>query len=388
MVDKVKFTPLVIPFEDVDHKNPATVDLVIENHFYKVFGFISYDNRYRDLRADAIVPEDSSNIYTKHKGHNFVNFAININNPFSMGGRITSNFLTSMSHEDNDISLGYAQPINSHGTSLFTSVSGRWNKFPIKQEIKSVEAGALHPLFLSPAQSLDLSAAIKQSHVANQYNLNPNSLESFNIKKFIISAYYALKDKFSGSHKYSVNYHQSIKINQSNLRTKGHDKSFRKYIADANISYPFFCSDCKITFDATGQYSKNNLFRTEVFTADINNGARGFDDSEIYGDKGLSTSIELSKYLPIEEHLLLRGFKLYTYLDRSKFWNNVESFFKPKSAMITSYGLGTNIYVQDNIIFNLEYSKPLSKTAKGSLYKLERKPGSRIYFGLRYEFGF
>lgn len=388
MVDKVKFTPLVIPFDQVDPKNPATVDLVIENYFYRVSGFINYDNRYKDLRSDALVPTGADSIYTRHKGQNFTTLSANINNPFSLGGQINTAVITSLSHEDNNFFIAYKQPINSHGTTALMSASSRLIKFPIKQETKSIEAGFLHPLFLNLSQSLDLTIKANQYSTRNQYKLKSDSFDSFRVKKLIFGAAYSLKDKFSGRHHYSINYHKSIHINQEKLKSSSHDQSFNKYLADANIAYPFFCTNCTFTFNASGQYSKNNLFSTEVFYPNLYNGSRGFDDSELYGDKGLSSSIELSKYIPIEEHVTFQGFRIYTYFDRSKFWNNIDSSLKPKSAKIASYGLGTDIYVYSNLVFNLEYSKPISKSVQSNLFKSDKKPGSRIYFGIRYDFGF
>lgn len=386
ILGKARLKPIVIPFDEVDPQNPGTVDLIIENHFHRVSGFFSYDNRFKDLRSNAMASRDD--IYVKHKGSNYGTLAFCINNPFNTGGQLFTYNVSSLNHEDNNFVLGYKQPINSHGTNILTSISGHWIKFPLKRHSSTLELGLSQPLLLSLDQTLDVSIKGNIYNSKNAIRLKNNIFDSYSVKKIILGVNYWAKDKLNGEHKYSLGYHQSIKIDQSSLVTSKHDKSFKKLIADGKIEYPIFSSDYKVILAASGQYSKNNLYRTEVFSPNLYSGARGFDDSEGYGDKGLSTSIELSKFTSIEDHLMFRGVRLYTYLDRSKFWNNVESFNKPKNAVLLSYGVGTDLYVQDNIIFNLEYSKPISKSVQAQFFKFDKKPSSRIYFGIRYEFGF
>jgi hemolysin activation/secretion protein len=380
--------PIIKPFDDLNPEDSAIISLLIENHFYNVLGYLSFDNRSRDLRSDTVVMKNSGSVYTKHKGPNFLTALATINNPFALGGQITTSVSTSMNHEDNSFALGYRQPINTYGTDVLTSVSTSIVKWPIQQQTPSIELGISHPFFLSTNHSIEGFTKLKQYNAKNQYIHTPPQYESINVKKLVLGANYKLKDKFKGKHHYILHYHQSIKTNQANLQTSSHDKSFSKIVAQGEITYPILSSDYMITLNANGQYSKNNLLRTEVFTTDLYKGARGFDESEAYGDKGLATSIEFSRFFNVRDHLMFRGVRPYTYIDRSKFWNNVESIYKPKAAMLMSYGVGTDLHLHDNIIFNFEYSKPLKKTVQARYFQFDKKPSSRVYFGIRYEFGF
>jgi len=388
VVGKIQLTPIVIPFNEVNPKDPATVDLVMENYFYRVFGVLSLDNRYKDLRTGTSIQKETDDLYTRHRAPNFAKVSLNINNPFSLGGQVSTTLITSGSHEDNTVAIGYNQPINSYGTKIITSVSTRQIRQPLMQSMNNVDIGIMHPIYLSLKQSLDASFRVSQYRLKNQYNTQNSQKESYDVKKFIVGVDYKFEDILKGKHKYSVDYHQSIKTDQSKLKSSAHDQSFRKIVADGEITYPIYCKGCNVTLLASGQETKNDLFKTEVFSVDIYNGARGFDDGEMFGERGLSTAIEFSKYTEIEDHMLFRGIRFYTYFDRSQFWNKKDSLQKPKSSKIASYGIGTDIYLLDNINFNIEYSKPISKSVNTTLFKYDKKPSSRIYLGIKYEFGF
>ncbi len=387
-VDKMRMDTIILsPLKSIDPKNPATVDLVIENKFYKYDGLIALDNRHKpsiDINDKGL---RDGYTYVRHRDSNFIQANFNINNPFALGGKLSTNIISSGDKEDNSGSVKYKQPINLQGTKLVLKLGGSSTPINDRQKLQFADIGIEHPLYLSAKHKLDVRCDFYtyRNYKSKQEmkNLKKNKLTA---NKAIFGSTYNFKDSYGFNHFIEVSYHYGMGV-KSNRATFDHKEKFSKWIFNLGSSHPFFCENCKLNLSVNAQHSKDKLISAELFSVGVYRGGRGFYGGEIYGDSGITGSVELSKTNFLQESNFIISHREYVYIDTGMTKNRKKNARRVKSAKLMSAGIGSEILVIDNLVFSIEYSKPLLKKIN-NIVKKENNTKSRIFLGLEYFFAF
>jgi hemolysin activation/secretion protein len=108
-----------------------------------------------------------------------------------------------------------------------------------------------------------------------------------------------------------------------------------------------------------GQYSSSALLATEQFGVGGSDIGRGYDPSEIVGDKGLSGKLEL-RVDTAPGFSFLKGVQYYVFYDAGMIWNNDTVNLAPEQSL-TSTGVGARFVFGPQATGNLFIGRPLTQ---------------------------
>jgi hemolysin activation/secretion protein len=108
-----------------------------------------------------------------------------------------------------------------------------------------------------------------------------------------------------------------------------------------------------------GQYSSSALLATEQFGVGGSDIGRGYDASEIVGDKGISGKLEL-RMDTAPGFPFLKGVQYYVFYDAGMIWNNDGLDLAAKQSL-TSTGFGARFLFVPQITGNLFIARPLTQ---------------------------
>lgn len=133
----------------------------------------------------------------------------------------------------------------------------------------------------------------------------------------------------------------------------------------------------------SGQYSFDPLLSSEEFGFGGGQMGRGYDSSEITGDRGIAGTIELRYKTQAQVWGQPVAFQPYAFYDIGKVWN-IDANAKDKiSAASVGAGVRLNISNSWDIDFNL--SKPMTKSADNEP-KYQNDTGARALFSISKSF--
>jgi hemolysin activation/secretion protein len=110
---------------------------------------------------------------------------------------------------------------------------------------------------------------------------------------------------------------------------------------------------------ARGQYSSQPLLATEQYGVGGPDIGRGYDPSEIVGDKGVSAKVEL-RFDTVPGFKMLSTVEYYMFYDAGIIWNN-DTFNLPGRQDLTSTGFGARISFLPNLSGTLFVARPLTR---------------------------
>lgn len=160
--------------------------------------------------------------------------------------------------------------------------------------------------------------------------------------------------------------------NSSNtLRSRGVGKtSFEKINFNASRLQPldrFVSAPFNIYVAASGQLADAPLLSAEEFGVGGPSFGSAYDSSEITGDSGVASRVEL-QYSQAEGYEFLSGYQLYTFYDVGSVWNRHVLTGESKRESLASAGLGARFNINSNVSGELEVAQPLTRkvNANGS----------------------
>ncbi|MCE9650336.1 MAG: hypothetical protein K8R18_12005 [Parvibaculum sp.] len=129
-----------------------------------------------------------------------------------------------------------------------------------------------------------------------------------------------------------------------------------------------------LSASAEGQYSPHSLYAAEEIAFGGAHFGRGFDTSEVSGDSGYGTSVQMQYRLDTE---LAGGWTLvpYTFLDQSRVIN--KSVDGQGNDRLVSTGLGVTVSNRKWLVVGVEMDKPLNRSVAS---RGDRDP--RLYLSL------
>lgn len=143
--------------------------------------------------------------------------------------------------------------------------------------------------------------------------------------------------------------------------------------------YPQF----NLLLAGTGQYSYSKLLASEQIGYGGEQYGRGYDPSEILGDRGIAGKTEL-QYTPTWAPGLfgaqgIRGLQFYTFYDIGRLWTDPGPSTHLSGA---SAGGGVRYTITDYLAGYLEVAKPLTRAVQALAAKGETGKGPRIFFSV------
>jgi hemolysin activation/secretion protein len=145
----------------------------------------------------------------------------------------------------------------------------------------------------------------------------------------------------------------------------------------------YVTDDFQAKISLAGQYGFSPLLSSEEFGFGGGVMGRGYDPSEITGDRGVGFSAELSyKGISfVESHPLVPSIEPFVFYDIGKVWN-LDNGQKPESA--ASAGVGVRLGWEDLIYLNFTVAQPLTRAQDNPLHGNPHSP--RFLAGLQFQF--
>ncbi len=272
--------------------------------------------------------------------------------------------------EERFIAFNYTVPVyGASGTELqfaatFAKTAPGDNLKPleIRGNSQSFSAGISYPLILQRGKNLKIDAGfdIKNSST----DILGDRLYKDRLRVLRARINYSGSDSFYGVSLVDFGYAQGIDI--FGIREEGSldlsrldgDPTFHKF----NLTVGRLQSlprDFELYGIASAQYAFEPLLSAEEFGFGGASTGRGYNPSEITGDKGVSASLELRKNIPSKMGGLSTLVQPYVFYDLGKAWNLDTG--NPDSVSAASTGLGSRFNVEKQWDINLNWSLPLTK---------------------------
>lgn len=244
-----------------------------------------------------------------------------------------------------------------------------------------------YPLLRTRAQNLLLRAGVD---LRNAYTHQSDaSLFNDKTRALILGATYNLADAWNGTTTADASLTQGVSVlgatPQSSLVSShlGAPPNFTK--ADLEISrLQQLFPEWAVLGAATGQYAWSRLLAAEQFGYGGVLYGRGYDDSEILGDRGVAAKAEL-QYTPAWGPNLfgvdvLKSLQFYTFYDIGRAW--VLDHPAPPHLNGASAGGGLRIGVTDYLTSSVELAKPLTRPVQAAVNDGRSGKAPRIFFSL------
>ena len=295
---------------------------------------------------------------------------------FRPGDSTTGQYLTTGNNELTFLQASYDSPIGTNGlkfdlTGGYTRAKPGSSLTPLEIVGKSttVNADLSYPLIRARSQNLYVHGGVGtlDSHttILNQ------DLYNDHIRFFDIGMAYSRADHWLGLNEISADITQGLDVmgasNQENVSRPDAIPKFTKY--NLNLSrLQGLSSKFSVLLAGQGQYTDDSLYAAEQFGFGGANFGRGYDPSEITGDRGVAGKLELRYDIGQNQ--------LYTFYDIGEVWNLNDST-QPAKQSAASTGIGVRLHFANWATGNLEVDKPLTKKLAA---EDNREP--RIYFGI------
>lgn len=200
------------------------------------------------------------------------------------------------------------------------------------------------------------------------------SLVDDSIRKFNAQAYFDIADAYGGFNQFNFSYTRGLDVMEA---SQGGDVNLSRAQADTDfdkfeISYTrqqFFTAELIGLLRLQGQYSEEPLYSSEEFGYGGQLIGRAFDSSEIVGDKGFSTLLEMQ----YRNFSRFKGFvwNPYIYYDFGMILNNDDNAQIPRETA-SSAGFGVRFSNDQGVAGSLGVGIPLTKSIDTPLYGLSQ----------------
>lgn len=299
----------------------------------------------------------ADNYGSRYTGESRVNATGYVNSLTGRGDVLGLSTLDSTNKDLINGRVSYSLPIGYSGLSFNSSVAHtsykigkEFKNLDIKGNSTNFDMGLKYVFVKTREHTLDTSLTYTNANSLDKDNYQENRKKNINSLKL------SLNDNLKTSMFNKVgNLESAMAIVVGNANLNSYAKSIDTLNSDGNYSKltasisqnQLLTQNISLLASLSGQIALNrNLQGTEDFSAGGPNGVRAYTDSELSGDKGYLSTLELSYNLPT-----IMGIKhtLSTFVDHSKVWNNKEAVGSViiESREINDIGLGYSLYKGD-----------------------------------------
>ena len=365
-----------------------TADLIC-NTYYKYEGVFSIHN-YQ-------TPKDHKENYLDTalltRGNSFAmgDLSFRVANPLNTAATTQILMATSGDDKENRIFLLNKYQINSYGTKLITSVGYDKLSYKIIKETKNIQLGLEQPIQIRRNTEMFLFSSLMLNNFKFDKKSNDELIYSHEKTQNIstIKLYFGTKIKNVGdSGKTEQTYNFIYHIGKA--KSKEHDtgknitevtkKNFTKFTLNADFAYKL-TEKLKVNFEIDGQYANKDIPRTEDYSQTNAISGKGMLHLDVSAPKALTTTVQLSHYSSLK-HPLFVGLNKYVYCENGvASIRRHEDTKKLKSAILSSIGLGVDLYLVDNLVFNVGVNHRIDdKNYDKKLNKLKLFAGLNYFF--------
>ena len=283
-----------------------------------------------------------------------------VNSFFGNNERISAQFVAAPdSAEMYYFSLGYTQPIGTYGTTIETLYAHTntepgfdLDQFDVNGKSDFASVKVEHPFLRSRASSLFGHVAFDWRDVQSRNILEPTREDR--IRAVRVGGRYEFLDNLftAGINTLNIEVAQGLDVfgasSQDDIRLSrpAGDPTFTKANIEAQ-RLQHLLSGVNLFLSARGQIANRALLSSEEFGVGGVNSGRGFDPSEIVGDDGFSTTVELQWNDPVSMGLF-DDYQLYGFYDFGKVYND-DATIDDDDESLASAGVGIrgDFFVED-----------------------------------------
>lgn len=141
---------------------------------------------------------------------------------------------------------------------------------------------------------------------------------------------------------------------------------FTKVTAEVSRLQSLFVPGLSLYVAAQGQYSFNTLLSSEEFGVGGSQYGRGYDPSEIAGEQGIATKVEL-QYGGPADFRFLKGYQFFAFWDYGKIWNKDKASKQDHTDRdsLMSAGAGVRLNFINEVSGEFYIAKPLTRDIAG-----------------------
>ena len=298
------------------------------------------------------------NYGSRYLGPVQVSLAGSLNSYFGMNERITGQVVVAPdSYELGFYSVSYEQPIGTHGTTVEVLASHTdtqpgfiLEQFEVEGLSNFYSVTAEHPFLRSRNESLYGYAVFDWRDVESSNDLEPTREDR--IRAVRLGGTYEFLDNLlvAGINTLGLEFAQGLNVfgasskDDIRLSRPAGDPTFTKVNASVQ-RLQRVTSKVNLLVAAEGQLSNGALLSSEEFGVGGAYSARGYDPSEIVGDEGFSTTVEVQWNDPINWNYV-DSYQLFSFYDFGKVYND-DSTTSDDDDSIASVGVGARASIWD-----------------------------------------
>jgi hemolysin activation/secretion protein len=330
---------------------PAGADLTLVSKQKIGSAFVSYDN-----------------FGTRYIGPNEVSFGGSLYSLLTPGDSTNARFsVTSHTHELHFMELTRTQPIGTDGLrwSLGTNYAETRPDFVLTPLLvvghnTSVFTDFSYPIIRDRSKNLVVHAGANYQNVTSSILSAPFYQDR--LRTVVIGGALDIIDSWRGINDLGVDLTHGLDImgahdHENQSRPQGKSIYTRLNITLSRLQS--LSSRFSLFGALHGQYTRIPLLATEQFGIGGSDLGRGYDPSEIVGDKGLSAKLEL-RMDTMPGFRFLNAIQYYVFYDGGMIWNNDTLDLPPKQSL-TSMGMGTRFTLLPQVTGNLFIARPLTQ---------------------------
>ncbi len=288
------------------------------------------------------------------------------------------------------VDLSHETPLGSNGTRLL--VGGNYAEtqpgyvlepLNIQGRAKNLYSSVKYPAYLSRTQALWLTAGF--NYLDSLVNTQGSPFYLDHIRKVYVDSNYNFSDNWNGNNLLDLTLTRGLNIlgatptSDTDVSRAGGHSAFTKLNFQATRIQPVYGRFSAFAL-VQGQYAFVPLLASEQFGFGGPQVGRGYDPSEIVGDRGMSGSVEL-RMDTVPNKKLLQVMQFYAFYDIGKVWNMLSTNGQLGQASAASTGVGTRMFFTKNVSGNLYIAKPLTRPVAAEDIENNGK-GPRVYFGI------
>ena len=300
-----------------------------------------------------------------------------VNSLFGNNEKISGQFVASpFGNNDPELlygSLAYEQPINSAGTKARVFLSHSDTEpgydidiFDVKGRSTAYGFGLEHALIRSRNENLYFRGQFDVRNVDSRSDIDVTRKDR--IRAFRVGGRYEFLDTFLnvGVTSIDIEYSKGLDVlgasdrDDDALTRAAGDPEFHKFNLAAQ-TLQRVTSDINVLVGFNAQLSNNALLSAEEFGVGGINVGRGYDASEIVGEEGYSTKVELQWDEPIESAFSgVEDYQVYGFWDFGKVWND-DATIDDRDESLASTGLGVRASFINNYEGGIAVAIPLTR---------------------------
>lgn len=293
------------------------------------------------------------------------------NNLLGMYDRTTvRNITTAQTNELRFFDIQHEEQVNSEGTKLRVTVAradsepgSTLEPLDIEGDSTSFAVGAYHPVIRSRAQNLTLRSVFDYRNTRTE--ILDAEFSDDRIRSLRIGGAFDVADRFDGINLIDAELAHGLDVLSAS------DQGFNRSRADADSDFtkvevnlarrqqlPWQLS---LLASASGQYAFDPLFSAEEYRLGGVGFGQAYDPSEITGDHGIGTHLEL-QYGDALGQPYMESYQVYTYYDIGAVWQERSRFVSSADRQsLASAGLGLRFNINEAISGSTELAVPLTR---------------------------